>query len=106
MASLFDKRDYADTMNSPVREIKLSIKDPSKKDSTMGMIDPAVIKGDNKFFAIMDEYGNWSFRYKQGTLPEGLSGKFTAISKALHHAKIYFEKRNIEVTEVKDVHAT
>jgi hypothetical protein len=106
MASLFTNRDYTDTMNSPIRELKLSIKDPKARDGATGLVDTTLLKGDNKLFTIMDEYGNWYFKYKHGILPEGLLGKFTSASKSINHAKSYFARRNLEVTEVKDVHAS
>lgn len=105
MASLFETQGYEDKMHSPTRELKIAPK-PGKKGKP-GLVDPGLFTGEtNHLYIIMDEYGNWAFKFQNGILPEPLRAKFTRASKAITHAKQYFDKRDLEVTEVIDIHAT
>jgi hypothetical protein len=105
MSSLFEARTYDETMNSPVRELKISPK-PGKQGKP-GLVDPALFKGDNHLYAVMDEYGHWYFKYKNGILPEPLkASKFTKLSSAIDFAKAYFDKRDLDITEVLQINAT
>jgi hypothetical protein len=104
MASLFETQSYEDKNHSPMRELKIAPK-PGKQGKP-GMIDPALFKGDNHLYAVMDEYGHWGFKYKNGILPDSLKqGKFTKLSGAVDHARKYFDKRDLDIVEVIDVHA-
>lgn len=106
MASLFEIQSYEEKMHSPTRELKIALKEGKTAKNSSGLIDTRLFNGENKLFCIMDEYGNWFFKYQNGLLPEPLKCKFTRVSKAVEYAKQYFAKRDLEVTEVKDVHAT
>lgn len=71
--------------------------------SSTGLVDPRLFNGDNKLHAVMNlQNTTWSFKYDAGGLPEPLKQKFTSFSKCLEHAKQYFTRRNIDITEVID----
>lgn len=107
MATLFEVQSYEEKMHAPMRELKVALKEGKTAKSSSGLVDTRLFTGENKLLCIMDEYGNWFFKYSNtGLLPEPLKCKFTRVSKAIEYAKQYFAKRDLEVTEVKDVHAT
>lgn len=69
-----------------------------------GLVDPRILSGgDNRVHVIQNEQDQlWSFKYEKGAIPEDMKQRFTSFPKALAFAKSYYNKRNIEVTEVKD----
>lgn len=106
MASLFEVQGYEEKMHSPTRELTVAPKPGKTAKNSSGLVDTRLFNGENKLYCIMDEYGNWFFRYQTGIVPEPLKCKFTRVSKAIEYAKQYFNKRDLEITEVKDIHAT
>jgi len=104
---MFHQQDnVVETKNhAPMRELVLKPGEGKPIPGTMNMIDPGVWKGTNSLKAIQDETSLWGFKYDKGLLPEPLKQRFTSITKALSFAKEYFAKRNIDVVEVKDIHA-
>lgn len=70
------------------------------KNST-GMVDPRLFSGENKLHGIRNHQTClWYFKYEMGLLPEPLKTQFTSFGKLLTHAKAYFSKRGLEITEV------
>lgn len=68
-----------------------------------GLVDPEFFTGNNKLFLNMDSKNLlWSFKYAKGGPPTPLKQKFTNLTSALNFAKQYFNKRNIQITEVLD----
>lgn len=91
-------------LRSHDRVLKLEVIDGKKAKSSTGLLDPRLFTGDQNIHLIMDIQTNlWSFRYSNnGLLPEPLKGQFTSFSKGYDHARNYFEKRNVKITEVID----
>lgn len=93
-------------MRTPDRIFKLEIIDGTKPLNSIGMVDPRLFKDGaeaNRLHAIMDlETSLWSLKYDKGTIPGALEGQFTGFKQAYDHARIYFEKRNVKITQVKD----
>lgn len=90
-------------MRSPDRILVLSIMDGKKPLNTLGAADPRLFNGENKLHALMDEQTTlWSFKYDMGNVPPPLQCKFTSFSALRRHAEEYYNKRNIEIKEVKD----
>ncbi len=68
-----------------------------------GLVDKRLFSGGNNLHAIRDQQTTlWNFKYESGVLPDELRQKFTSFTKLKAHADEYFEKRNIEITEVLD----
>lgn len=86
------------------RILSLSVIDNKAPKATTGLIDRRLFSGEQQLHLAMDIQTNlWSFRYSSNTpLPEPLQGHFTSFTKGFEHAKNYFNKRNVEITEVKD----
>jgi hypothetical protein len=106
MATMFHTHEQSEEkMHAPARELVLRPKD-GKPMSVSGQVDQRLFKGGNAFKAIQGDDGLWFCKYEQGNIPESLKVKFTSISKLLAFVKPYWEKRNIEIVEVKDLHAT
>lgn len=71
--------------------------------SSTGMFDPRLFSGENALHVIKDPRSNlWSFKYEHGGLQAPLKQSFTTFDQALNHARTYYKKRNIEITEVID----
>lgn len=88
-------------MRSPDRILSMKIKDIKVKDTSL--LDPRLATGENKVHVIKEEQtGFWYFKYEHGGLPEPLKCKFTSFKKALQHAEEYYNRRNIDITEVID----
>lgn len=76
------------------------MKDRPPIDST-GMTDKRLFTGENKLHGIKDPlYDLWHIRFEQGTIPEDLRQSFTSFAILFKHVKAYYNKRNIEVSEV------
>lgn len=90
-------------MKSPDRVLVLSVMEGKKPISTTGAADPRLFTGENKLHAIMDSATClWRFKYDMGTVPEILKCSFTSFTALKKFAEQYYNKRNIEITEVKD----
>jgi hypothetical protein len=90
--------------HSNVRELVLKPIEGKGTLNSKGLIDNRLFKGDNHLHAYQGEDGLWFMRQDQGHLPEVLKEKFTTFSKLLTFAKNYYDKRNVEIVEVKDKH--
>lgn len=86
------------------RILSLAVIDGKAAKSSTGLVDNRLFTGENQLHLTMDPHsGLWSFRYtKNGLLPEPLQGTFTSFKKGYEHAEMYFSKRNIRISEVKD----
>jgi hypothetical protein len=86
------------------RILKLKVKDNSKPKTSTGTVDHRLFSGGHDLHLKMDMQTNlWSFHYSNNALlPEALKGQFTTFGKGYDQAAQYFERRNIEITEVKD----
>jgi len=74
--------------------------------SVSGLLDSRLFTGENKLHALMDTQTSlWSLKYEQGGLPEPLKQRFTSIKKLMDFVTAYFNKRNVEIAEIKDNHA-
>jgi hypothetical protein len=94
-------------MRSPDRILKLEIMDGRKPLGSTGNTDPRLFKEDgpetNQLHAVMDlETSLWSIKYDKGAIPAALAGRFTGFKQLYDHAKNYFAKRNINITQVLD----
>lgn len=91
-------------MKSDHRILHLSpIAGKSVRDS-WGNTVKATFDGNNKLHAQFNHYtGMWKLNYDFGALPGGLQGLFTSFPELLDYVRIYFYKRNVEVTDVVDV---
>lgn len=86
------------------RVLVLKVIDNKAPLTSMGLVDKRLFSGDNKLHGIAEpQTGHWYFKYDDGALPPALRDqKFTSFKALLTHAKEYFKKRNIEITEVID----
>lgn len=85
------------------RVLRLAVKDGTKPKSSTGLVDTKLFSGETELHLTMDPQTNlWSFRYSTNApVPQPLQGQFTTFSKGYDHATMYFDKRNIKITEVK-----
>lgn len=106
MATLLHQQDNTLELknHAPTREIVVKPMEGFKTLDSAGVVDTRLWKGGNAIYAVMGDGGIWHFQYQNGVLPEVLRGKFTSLSKLVSFAKEYFSKRNLEVTEVKDLY--
>jgi len=90
-------------MRSSDRIMELSVIDGQKSLSSTGMVDTKLFTGKNRLHAVMDPQTTlWSFKYEEGILPQPLKGTFTGFKALRKFAEDYFNKRNIQIKEVKD----
>lgn len=90
-------------MISPDRVLVLKVKEGMKPMSTTGAADPRLFTGENKLHAIMDPQSClWKMRYDSGIVPLPLQGTFTGFRALKKFADAYYDKRNIEIIEVRD----
>lgn len=90
-------------MKSPDRVLVLKAMEGKKPMNTTGVADPRLFTGENKLHAVMDEQTClWRFKYDMGIVPEPLKGNFTGFTALKKFAESYYNKRNIEIVEVKD----
>jgi hypothetical protein len=93
-------------MRASDRVLKLEVIDGKKPLSSTGIVDPRLFKDGedgNKLHAVMDpETCLWAFKYEKGSIPPALKGTYTGFKALKKHADLYFESRNIRITEVKD----
>lgn len=107
MATMFHQHENVveQKNHAPIRELVLK---PMEGLSVKGsnLVDPGMWKGTNSLKTIQDETSLWGFKFDKGILPDPLKQRFTTVTKAVAFAKSYFAKRNIDLIEVKDIHAT
>lgn len=81
------------------RIIELKTREGTKGDGRLG-IDPRLFNGENKLHAIQDS-GLWRLKYERGALPGFLQQKFTNFNVLMKYLTEYFNRRNVDVKEVK-----
>ena len=92
-----------DKMKSNNRVLKLSPREGVSMKDAGGLVDNRLFKGENSLHVIMDpQLSLWSFKYEKGDVPPALKSRFTTFQAAYKEAVAYFNKRNIEITEVVD----
>jgi len=91
-------------MRNTDRVLSLAVIDGKAAKNSTGLVDTRLFTGEQQLHCSMDLQTNlWSFRYSANALlPEPLQGTFTSFLKAYAHAELYFKKRNVRITEVKD----
>jgi hypothetical protein len=90
-------------MHTNERELILQVIDKKAPLSSTGIVDKRLFTGDTRLFAKMDpHYSLWYFQYTQGAIPPELQQRWTTFDLAFKAAKAYFEKRNVEISEVID----
>lgn len=68
-----------------------------------GLVDKRIFTGENNLHAIMDKQTClWHLTYDNGTLPAQLKGQYTGFNKLFDTVRVYYGKRNIEITETID----
>ena len=83
------------------RILQLKIKDDTLPKRSTGLVDTSIFKGDNKLHAVYDENKQlWYLRYERGVVPPVLQQHFTSFTALMKILVPYFEKRNIEVSEI------
>jgi hypothetical protein len=71
--------------------------------NSIGMVDKRLFDGKNRLHCISDEQtGLWSLKFEHGLIPGSLDQQFTSFGKALTKVKEYYDRRNVEVSEVID----
>lgn len=84
------------------RVLRLKVKDGKKPITSTGLVDPRLFSGENTMHVIMNKWDcMWRFEYEHGMLPPVFNQRFTSFSKAKKFAEEYFNRRNIEISEVK-----
>jgi len=86
--------------NPDKRQIVLKKIDGKQPLSSMGLIDPRILNGENKLHALKDEKNIWSFKWQYGGLAAPMQQKFTTFTSLLDFAKVYFKKRNLDIVDV------
>lgn len=91
-------------MKSDHRILSLKPKE-GKSTDVLGKTDRRLFNGENKLHAQFNyTTGMWKLNYDSGGLPGGLQMLFTTFPELLDHVRVYFSKRNIEVTDVVDAY--
>lgn len=91
-------------VHTNIRELILKVKDGTKPISSIGLVDPRLFKRDNRLYAYLDPISLlWRVKYAMGGLPEELKQNWTKFSYLLDYIKVYYAKRNVEVSEVIDI---
>src|SRR5258706_14044413 len=94
---------FANQIRATDRVFVMSRMDDKIPKDYYGLADPRLITGGNKLHAIKDpETCLWYFKYEDGGVPERLKCKFTGFKDARKYAEMYFNARNIKITEVID----
>ena len=71
--------------------------------SSTGLVDPRLFTGENKLHAIMDTRNTlWYLKLDSGGLAEPLKQRFKTFDSLLSYTKRYFDKRNLQITEIID----
>lgn len=89
-------------LSSPDRVIKLEVMDDKLPKTSMGMVDASLFTGENNLHARIDPQNMmWTLHYERGAIPGGLKDqKWTSFSKLYKDLELYFNNRNIKITEV------
>ena len=91
--------------HTTTRELVLKVKMGAKPVSSTGLIDNRLYNGNNKLYAYLDPiHLLWRVKYADGTIPEALRQNWTKFSYLYEYVKNYYEKRNLDIVEVKDVY--
>jgi hypothetical protein len=89
-------------MRSDDRILVLKPRD-DKPLTTTGLVDRRLFSGENKLHAKLDKHHHlWYLQMDAGLLAEPLKQKWTSFQKLLEFVTGYFDRRNIDVTEVID----
>lgn len=71
--------------------------------SAAGMVDNRLFNGENNLHAIMDtQTCLWRLTIDNGILPPVLRQQFTGFSRLLNFVKGYYDRRNVEIAEIRD----
>lgn len=103
--SIGHEAKYLSKMHSEERILVVKAiagKDPK---NTGGLIDKRLFDGEPNLRAVRGPHNNlWKLQYDKGVLPNPLKQSFTNFSQLLSHVGGYFNRRNLEITEVIDDH--
>jgi len=92
-----------DKMKSNTRQLKLTAMDGKPPTDSKGMVDKRLFSGENSLYAVMEPQTSlWSLKYEHGQVPTALQSNWTTFQGAYKEAKIYFNNRNVEITEIVD----
>lgn len=95
--------DTKSKMKNNDRVLVLKRKEGKSTLNTKGITDNRLFTGDNKLHATIDtETMLWRFKFDSGLLPPEMKQSFTSFRKLLDFAKTYYDKRNIEISEIID----
>lgn len=95
-------RDDFPNMRSDDRILVLKPID-GRATNSAGMVDTRLFKGDNQLHIIMDQRSRlWKLKFDSGVVPPQLKTSYTTFKDAFTATKRYYEKRNVEITEVID----
>lgn len=90
-------------MRQPDRVLVIKPKEGKKAKDGVGNTDVSLFTGENKLHALMDQQTTlWRLKYERGDIPQPLKCQFTSFKALRQHAEEYYNKRNVEITEVKD----
>ena len=85
------------------RELVLSPIEGKQVLASSGMVDSRLWKGGNRLRAVKTEPGNlWYLKLDHGAVPPSLQQKFTSFASLLKFVTPYYEKRGLQIVEVKD----
>lgn len=89
-------------LSSIDRIIKLEIIDDKLPKTSTGMVDRNLFTGENNIHARIDpQTMMWDLHYEKGAIPGALKEqKWTSFSKLYKDLELYFNNRNIKITEV------
>lgn len=89
-------------LSSPDRVIKLEVKDDKLPKTSTGMVDASLFTGENNLHARIDpQTMMWTVHYEKGAVPGGLRDqRWTSFAKLYKDLELYFNNRNINITEV------
>lgn len=94
---------YETNVKSTDRIIKLKVKEGMKPETSTGTVDHRLFKGENSLHAVRQETGLWRLRIEHGSLPPSLAdSQWTKFNDLLTAVREYFDKRNIEISEIKE----
>lgn len=97
------KKPIVDKARKTDRILKIRPIEGQKTLSSTGLVDPRIFTGDNNLHAIQDPRNTlWGLKLEAGGLAEPLKQKFKTFDSLLEFVKVYFRKRNLEITEVID----
>lgn len=90
-------------MRSEDRVLVIKPKEGKKPTSGTGLVDSQLFLGGNQLHAIRDPLTTlWYLKYERGVLPTPLKQRWTHFNSLLTYVTNYFNKRNLNITEVID----